>query len=164
MRPNHIPFTVMLLTLGILASPFPQTMIDTAFGQISGGPIPYSSSPGSVMQSNMSRYMMGPTRGRTMPTVIKLGEQQYDMRSGFDDEKKVFIKHIELVGAVYMRNKEMQPLFQPYENREVSIGELHTLCDSIDKLYQDKGHYRAFTYVPSQKLKDGSLRIVANEW
>lgn len=75
------------------------------------------------------------------------------------DSRKFFIKRIVVDGNTVIPQEDVRALVQPFEGREVTIGELEELRQSITRLYIDRGYVNSGAIIPEDALKEGELRF-----
>ena len=75
------------------------------------------------------------------------------------DTARVLISRIAVDASEVFAAAEIQAITAPYENREVSISELHEVVGKINELYKSKNYITAKALLPPQTIKDGVVRI-----
>ena len=73
-----------------------------------------------------------------------------------------FIQRIKLIGYESLTLDEFQPLLEQYENREVSLEELHKLSKEIQRLYLSYGIIAA-CLIPPQEIKQETVTLLIVE-
>lgn len=78
-----------------------------------------------------------------------------------DEGKKVFIKRFFITGAVHMSSEELRAILAPFEEKELSFGEMEYIVSLLTKAYREAGYFVAKAYLPKQDLftQDGALKI-----
>jgi len=74
------------------------------------------------------------------------------------EEKKFFIKKINLVGCESFPLEEFSFLLEKYENKEISLVDLEILAKDIEQEYLKKGVIAA-CFVPPQEIKDQTVTL-----
>lgn len=72
---------------------------------------------------------------------------------------RVFISRIQIDASEVFSAAELQAITANYENREISIAELHEVVGKINELYQSRNYITAKALLPPQTIKDGVVRI-----
>lgn len=75
------------------------------------------------------------------------------------DSRKFFIERIVVDGNTVIPQEDVRALVQPFEGREVAIGELEGLRQKITRLYIDRGYVNSGAIIPEDALKEGELRF-----
>lgn len=89
------------------------------------------------------------------------------MKEGFEIEKpvlslpaeKVLIKKINVIGATYLSEEEINDIILPYENKELTLEEMQNISSSITNAYRQKGYITSGAYIPLQTFQEGVLEI-----
>jgi len=76
--------------------------------------------------------------------------------------KKADIKQISIEGNTKLPFSVLSELTKKYE-KEVTMSELHELCDLITQKYREKGFLLAKSYIPPQEVVDGKIKIIVME-
>lgn len=71
----------------------------------------------------------------------------------------VYIEEIVFQGNTVISSKKLQKIVAPYLKRELTMGEIHRICDSIQIYYAKKGYFLARAYPPVQDIQNGKLEI-----
>lgn len=79
------------------------------------------------------------------------------------DPTRFFVKRIELQGAGRLPQERLRKLASEYENREVTLGQLHILARRVRVLARQRGYPVADAVVPSQTVEGGIVKIVVSE-
>lgn len=69
------------------------------------------------------------------------------------------VRRIEVGRSEILSEAEIRRLVQPYEGRQVLIGELFELVEAFNRLYAEKQFPTARALLPAQKIRDGVVRI-----
>lgn len=72
---------------------------------------------------------------------------------------KVFIKEIRVTGVTIFSEEEIRKITAPYENRELSLKEIHKIADLITDLYRRNEYITSRAYIPAQNLSGEILEI-----
>ncbi len=73
-------------------------------------------------------------------------------------EQTFLIKRIELSGNDNLTRKELAPLIDKYENKELRLSDLHALAKEIEQAYLKQG-FIAAAFVPEQEIKGQAVTI-----
>lgn len=79
------------------------------------------------------------------------------------DSDPFLVSSIELSGNRVIASGVLKKIIKPYENREVTLNELHFLCYEITSHYRDKGYLFSRAVVPQQEIESGIVKIVVLE-
>jgi hemolysin activation/secretion protein len=85
---------------------------------------------------------------------IEIPEEQLDLGG-----ETAFIDSVEFSGNEMLSNKELQRVVKKYMHRELSMQEIHEMCQAIHKKYASKGYFLTRAYVPPQEIKEKTLKI-----
>ncbi|MDD2759360.1 MAG: ShlB/FhaC/HecB family hemolysin secretion/activation protein [Methylomonas sp.] len=69
------------------------------------------------------------------------------------------IRHIKLQGNSVFSEEDLRPLVRPYEQRDVSVGDLEQLRIKLTRLYIDNGFINSGAVITPDAYKDGDLTI-----
>lgn len=75
-------------------------------------------------------------------------------------EHCVTIQSIEVVNANNISPSTIQNITKPWQNKCMSLGDMNSILNKINKAYIDKGFVTTRAYLPQQDLKQGTLHIV----
>ena len=75
----------------------------------------------------------------------------------------VLVKEIVLVGNTVLAEDELAVIIAPYENRRITIGELHELRHKLSLYYFNNGYVNSGVIIPDQQVSDGVIRLRAIE-
>lgn len=93
---------------------------------------------------------------REVPLLeIDIPEERLQMGDG----ESVFIKTIDLEGNEVLSKKKIRKVIRPYEERDLSMGEIKELCKQLQDLYIENGYFLARVYPPPQEVKEGHLTL-----
>ena len=76
-----------------------------------------------------------------------------------NDTARVFISRIAVDASDILTAEEIQAITAPYENREISIAQLHEVVRKINEVYTSRNYITAKALLPPQTIKDGVVRI-----
>ena len=97
---------------------------------------------------------------REIPLLdVDIPEHQLD----FGSHRSVFINQIEIQGNQALKSRQLQDLMSSYEERKLSMQDIHDLCIQIRAYYVEKGYFLARAYPPVQDIKNGILKIEVME-
>ena len=74
-------------------------------------------------------------------------------------QARVYSKSIELTGNTVFTREELASLISPYENREITSGELQELRYALTLHYVSAGYINSGAIIPDQTVTDGLIRI-----
>ena len=66
-------------------------------------------------------------------------------------------------GNTVLKPEQVQSVLAPYENREVTLGELREAAQKLQALYREKGYFLAQVVVPPQTAEAGVVKLFALE-
>ncbi len=72
---------------------------------------------------------------------------------------KVFVNEIRLSGSTVFDIEVFRDILSPYENREVTSGELEDVRIQLTRYYVDRGYINSGAVLPDQKVIDGIITI-----
>jgi hemolysin activation/secretion protein len=90
-----------------------------------------------------------------IPQIKQKGKEALPKEKG----KNIFIKEIKVIGVTIFDKKEIKKIISPYENKELSLKEIHKIADLITDLYYRNGYLTSRAYIPPQNLSNGVLEI-----
>ncbi len=93
------------------------------------------------------------------PEIDEIEEKPVEEKMPALPAVKIFIKEIEVVGAVLFSEEKIREITFSFENKELTLKEIQNIADSITLLYRKKGYITSRAYVPPQKIKEGILKI-----
>ncbi|MDN3506697.1 MAG: ShlB/FhaC/HecB family hemolysin secretion/activation protein [Simkaniaceae bacterium] len=116
-----------------------------------------STSAGVVERQIESEYDVSriPPEKEVPLLEVDIPEKTYSLSDGV----KVRICHLELQDNTLLSECEINAIFAPYENQDLSMGQIHTLCLDIQNAYVQKGYILARTYCPEQTIENCTLQI-----
>lgn len=71
----------------------------------------------------------------------------------------VFVRKFEIVGSTVFTPEQLAAVLEPYSMRRLSFTELIAAQQAIDRLYFQNGYITSGTFIPPQKLQDGTVVI-----
>ena len=83
--------------------------------------------------------------------------------SALTGERRVLVRRYEVVGATVLKPAEVAALTAPYENREISWGDLEALRDKITQAYVQRGYVSSGAVIPDQTIADETVRLQVME-
>ncbi len=90
------------------------------------------------------------------PPQKKLEEITEQQEAPPEEGPKMFVKKIVLTGCETFPPENLKSIIEPYEGREVTLGELKNLTKKIEAEYLEKGII-ASCLIPRQDIKDGQI-------
>ena len=76
-----------------------------------------------------------------------------------DIPRQVLVEQFTIIGSTVFTPEELAVLLKPYSMRRISFTELLAAQQAIDRLYFDHGYITSGTFIPPQKLQDGTVVI-----
>ncbi len=73
--------------------------------------------------------------------------------------EKFYLKKVQVTGNTKVSSDEIATLTAPYENREVTLGEICELATRITEFYYSKGYVSCRAYLPPQTISDDTVEI-----
>jgi len=80
-------------------------------------------------------------------------------------QARVFIREFRISGNTVFSSEELAEITRPYENREITSGELQAVRYALTLFYIDRGYINSGAVIPDQTVTDGSvsIRIIEGE-
>ena len=75
----------------------------------------------------------------------------------------VTVKSFSVTGETVFSEAELQQVLAPFKGRQMSLAQLQQACAAITTLYQEKGYFVAYAYLPPQEIKEGVIQIAVLE-
>jgi hemolysin activation/secretion protein len=98
------------------------------------------------------------------PREAKITEEEpLPMPAPVEGEKAFFVKSIAIEGNTVIPTKELAPLAQSFENKEVTFTQLQGVATAITNYYRAKGYVTSAAYFPPQKIDEGIVTIKVME-
>lgn len=143
-----IPFTLLCLNSSVLAQNMPPAGYNPSGAELkqAGDTFEYYQLGGKVKSKPSAEDPV-------IDTTTQLPEQPPAGNA------RVFISHIAVDASDILTLEEIQAITASYENREISIPELHEVIGKINELYKNKNYITAKALLPQQTIKDGVVRI-----
>ena len=79
------------------------------------------------------------------------------------DSRAFMVKGIRVVGNTLLPDARLRSLVAGYEGRELTLGDLDELADSISTAYLRAGYPLVRVYVPAQTMADGVVKLAVVE-
>ncbi|MDE2232322.1 MAG: ShlB/FhaC/HecB family hemolysin secretion/activation protein, partial [Candidatus Omnitrophica bacterium] len=73
--------------------------------------------------------------------------------------RKVLIKRIHVQGVTVFAAAKIRAITAGYENKELTLSEIHQITNRITQLYRENGYVLSRAYIPPQKINQGVLEI-----
>ena len=77
--------------------------------------------------------------------------------------ESIYIDRIEVEGSTVFTDAELMAMTAGYENRSVSLEELHGLRHALSRAYVDRGYVSSGVVIPDQRVADGAVVFQAIE-
>ena len=74
-------------------------------------------------------------------------------------EEKILIKKIEVIDVTIFPLSKIRSITQQYENKELTLREIHRIVDLITDAYRQQGYVTSRAYIPPHKIVDGVLEL-----
>lgn len=97
---------------------------------------------------------------KVLPTIP---QKEYKAPLIGDDNAKVYVKTFRITGNTVLGSDELLALTTPYQNKELSLGQMKEVASEITKYYRNKGYFVARAYIPAQELSQGVVEIAIIE-
>jgi hemolysin activation/secretion protein len=75
------------------------------------------------------------------------------------DDIEFTISGVNVDGATYFTQAEVDSLFTHLVNKNVGLSELREAANALERKYRERGFFLARVFVPPQKIKDGLFKI-----
>jgi len=76
-----------------------------------------------------------------------------------ESTEKAFIKEIRVSGFTILTDKEIKDIILPFENKELTLGEMQRAANMITDAYRQRGYINSLAYLPPQDIKQEILEI-----
>jgi hemolysin activation/secretion protein len=126
--------------------------------------------PGAILQDlqkkNLPSELQPDTQRQSPATAPVEGEPQQpvDVRENAPLTEDPFVlTEIQLQGMTLLDNKKVQSMISAYENRKITLADIHQLTREINALYSEEGYVTSQVYIPPQQVQNGVLRLQALE-
>jgi len=96
---------------------------------------------------------------KNAPEIFSLPPSQTNPQNKPGLKRKIYISHIAIKGNTVIVSESLEKLVGPYQNRNVSVGELEELRQTITKLYQDQGYINSGAIIADGALQGDELTI-----
>lgn len=90
-------------------------------------------------------------------------EQEKEEKEQPQEAVHFFLKHIETDASEVLSQEEIHVLTAPYEGRDVTLQDVYTVVGEINALYEKKGYATCRTFLPPQKVEDGTIHLLLVE-
>ena len=102
--------------------------------------------------------------GLILPKLIdESGAGVESTRSNLSQSTTVFVNSIELQGATVFSAAELEAMFAPYLDRQVSMEELQDLRLALSQSYLSQGYVNSGVIIPDQDIAEGRIVLQAIE-
>lgn len=146
-----------VLRLGMLAAMMSLALSGVSHAQSA------PSVPGTGGISSGMLLQQAPQQPATVPpSDLDLRMLHADKRPAADAHA-FFVKGIRVVGNTLLPDARLRPLVAGYEGRELTLGDLDELADSISTAYLRAGYPLVRVYVPAQTLSGGVVKLAVVE-
>jgi len=75
------------------------------------------------------------------------------------DKIKFLLRNVEIVGNTVYPQSELQGLFQPYLNKQISLADLYKVTREITLKYRNDGYVVSRAVIPAQKIEHGAVKV-----
>jgi hemolysin activation/secretion protein len=77
--------------------------------------------------------------------------------------ESIYVEKIEVRGSSVFTAADLMVMTAPYENRNVSVEELHELRHALSRAYVERGYVSSGVVIPDQRVADGTVVLQAIE-
>jgi hemolysin activation/secretion protein len=85
---------------------------------------------------------------------IDIPEEQFDIGG-----EKALIKEVMFTGNTVVSSSSLRRSVKSFMGNELSMKEIHEMCQAVQAIYAEKGYFLARAYVPPQEVVDHTLTI-----
>jgi hemolysin activation/secretion protein len=75
------------------------------------------------------------------------------------NEKKFFIRKIEILGVTKLSEEQLHAIVARYENRPLGGSDINVLMETVTRAYVTRGYITSRVYLPEQNIKGGILKL-----
>ncbi len=118
--------------------------------------------PGQVQPGQIERQFEKREEPQLRPGVPELQQQQQQEPDNARDIRFT-LRGIEINGVERYGAAELQRVYAPLLNREVSLGEIYALARRLTARYRNDGYILSRVVVPAQEVSSGHVRLEAFE-
>lgn len=121
-------------------------------------PLQVPSSSGGIIDKEIEvQYETKPiSPEKEMPVVeVEIPEEELSKPAA----QKVFIKKIEIEGNQIFSKEDFSEIIDSYENRELTVENMYSLCLKIQAKYAKTGYFLVRVYLPEQAIRLGILEV-----
>ena len=125
---------------------------------LSAAPLLVPSSSGGIIDKEVEQqYEAKPiSPEKEMPVVeVEIPEEGLNKPAA----RKVFIKKVEIEGNEIFSAEDLNGIIGSYENRDLTVENMNTLCLKIQAKYAKAGYFLVRVYLPEQKIRTGILQV-----
>jgi len=112
----------------------------------------------AVRESDIMKEELKAKREQLKKVPEKAPEIEIKERPPLKEEKKFFVKKINLVGCESFSPQDFSVLTNKYENKEVTFTELDNLCKEIEQEYIKRGIVAA-VFIPQQEIINQTITL-----
>src|SRR5512135_1560034 len=130
---------------------------------LSAGPVAVLGQvPGQVQPGQIERQFQRPPEPRTQPGELRVPapSQQPPANAA---EIKFTLAGVAIEGATVYPAAVLQPYYQKYLNREVSLADVYAVAAALSARYRNDGYILSQVVVPAQSVEGGRVRLQAVE-
>lgn len=122
--------------------------------------IPPGQEPGAQaerMQKESVAKKQALEKKKVKPVEIEVPEE----KEKIPQEKKVSftLTQVNITGATVFTLTQIEPLYKPYLNHEITFNDLNNIAAKIKEKYQKQGYITTTAYIPEQDIKGGVVEI-----
>jgi hemolysin activation/secretion protein len=77
--------------------------------------------------------------------------------------ESIYVENIEVRGSSVFTAEDLMEITAAYENRDVSVEELHELRHALSRAYVERGYVSSGVVIPDQRVADGTVVLQAIE-
>ena len=79
--------------------------------------------------------------------------------AGSESQEKTLIKQINVIGATFLTQKEVQDIVTKYQGKELTLSDMQKVAGLITDAYRQKGYITSRAYLPPQKIENNTLEV-----
>lgn len=112
-----------------------------------------------LLQVSLAAAVLVAAAGMVVPAAAQTTTPQTLPATTSSGEATFRLTDVRLNGAQALAPEQLQALVQPYRGRQVTMADLHSLAESIQAAYRERGYFLAQALVPVQKVEGGVVEI-----
>jgi hemolysin activation/secretion protein len=134
----------------------------SATAYVKEGGIPKSGVLTLIIKKKTNQSVSGQTVASASLSISDIGKPS--MQNNIDENRStVFVKKIKLENNQELSERDLSLSILPYENRELTFGQINEMMQKITETYRNHGYFMAASYVKKGGLDtDGTLTVTIN--